>query len=239
MRLSHWTNETTRLYNLFFGKPLLRSNFKSSLARLLYIAENGYSLPLKLISNVNGRCGVLVTSAISMSVQKHLSTKFQSGWGGKYRHCLAKIDNISAVICEKITNAYTPSCGNNHFGCAASSCILKLYVCDQVPDCFDDSDEAGCDRGSNDLPWIYRFLLPCVFTETCESLKTHLFVPIHAVCDGVNFFNLTFPQAICGRNPKLNINMRSMQDSISFGGQYDTKVYPQKFLAGSRGNSIT
>ena len=222
----NWADDTTRLYDVFFGQPLLRSNFKSSLARLLYIAENGYSLPLKLISNVNDRCGIVVTSAISMSMQRQLSGKFQRGWGGKYRDCMAKIDNISAVMCETSTKSYIPSCGNHHFECADSSCILTLYVCDRIYDCFDGSDEADCAKGFDELILKTSFFLPCVLTETCEPLKTGLFVPIQAICDGVNYFNLTFPQAICKRNLHININMLAMQNSRSFGGQYDTNVYP-------------
>ena len=221
-----WGKDTNRLFDFFFGQPLLYVDFKSSLARLLYIAENGYSLPLKFLSNVNGKCGVLVVSANSMYRQRYLPRGYEKGWGGKYRACGAKIDSISAVICEKPTKAYTPSCGIHHFVCGDYSCILNLYVCDQVSDCFDGSDETACDRGSvAALDTLSNsVLLHCVLTETCEPLKIDILVPIHAICDGVNIFNLTFPQTICRRNLKLYINMLAMQNSRNFGGQYDTNL---------------
>ena len=222
-----WGQDTTKLFDFFFGQPLLHVEFKSSLARLLYIAENGFSLPLKFISNVNGKCGVLVVSANSMYRQRYLRGKYEKGWGGKYRACGAKIDSISAVICEKPTKAYTPYCGSHHFVCGDSSCILNLYFCDQVSDCFDGSDETACDRGSGEalMTSTHNILMHCVLTETCKPPKTDMLVPIHAICDGVNIFNLTFPQTICMRNLKLNVNIFAMQNSRNFGGQHDTNLF--------------
>ena len=237
------TRDTTFIFDFFFGKPLYHHNLQHSLAYLLYFAENGKLLPLRLISRVNGRCGILILSVASIHTQRYLPASFGKGFGAKYRPCWTQIGSLTGVICEKPIIPYIQTCREGNFKCADSSCILAVYVCDQVNDCFDGSDERTCYNVK--LTNKNNILLPCMITANCFLHNIELYVPIHSICDGINYFNLTFDQYICEKHIKLYINIRDMQNinSKTFGREltslittadilrwYKTEVYYENLI---------
>ena len=87
-------------------------------------------------------------------------------WGVKYRNCSQNLTDVTGIICEKTLSHYLLTCKKDHFQCSEFMCILSIYVCDQVSDCFDGSDEIRCSYGktwhfsspnSIVMPYIYIY----------------------------------------------------------------------------------
>ena len=110
-------------------------------------------------------------------------------WGVKCQSCSER-NNVNAVICEILTTHYIAQCEDKHFTCNDGSCILLLYVCDYIADCFNDSDEDKCDGVVNNR--VSCVALPCDFGILCNTHKRS-FIPIHSICDGI-YSNTTIPQ---------------------------------------------
>ena len=208
--------DSAAIMDLLFGQPLRRVTIERSLSYLLYIAENGELLPLKFVSIVNDKCGIIVVSYWSTRFQKYLDDRFSDGWGAKYRPCLSKISHISAIICEKKSVPYKPLCPRGYFSCADSGCILSVYVCDGVNDCFDKSDENVCKHSTLQLNTI---ILPCILTSKCMVLKSDILVYIHAICDGRNVYEISYLNTLCDQNKKVSIKTHAMQNNFYFGSQ--------------------
>ena len=216
--------------DLLFGQPLRRATIERSLSYLLYIAENGELLPLKFVSIVNRKCGILVVSFWSTHFQKYLADMYSDGWGAKYRPCLSKISHISAVICEKKSIPYTPLCPKGYFSCADSGCILSVYICDGVSDCFDISDETMCKNFTSELISTPTIILPCILTSMCMVSDSHILVYIHAICDGRNVYEISHMNTLCDQTKKVSINTHAMPNNFYFGSQRNTQQATQLIM---------
>ena len=105
-------------------------------------------------------------------------------WLVKCQPC-AEATNVSSVICEKQRRPNSPRCDDQYFTCDDGTCILLIYKCDLISDCFDNSDEDLCNDTINNS-WFNSSL-----TLLCDGAEQ--IIPLHTICDGI-YFNTTFVQ---------------------------------------------
>ena len=133
-------------------------------------------------------------------------------WLVKCQHC-AEPMNVSAVICEKLSRPLLPHCDDHYFTCDDGTCILLIYKCDFISDCFDKSDEDVCNGASI---WSNSSLtLPCHQGVLCDG-EAQLIIPLHAICDGI-YSNTTFVQEeyTCWQFHLQHINVRELSKDIN------------------------
>ena len=221
MQIPSQFKDPATLLKLFFGEEVNETAIQRTLAVLLFVAENGDLLPLKFIVNVNARCGVLEASYWGAYFRR--SQRSDSGWGAKYRPCSKQLTDVTAIICEKPLTLYAITCMSGYFQCKDRVCILRIYVCDGSSDCFDGSDENLCSEmsSSNINKSINIIAIPSTltthFTTSRSEVSSHIYVPVHAICDGVNFYNISHHQGICLIKQPTYINLNAMQNRRSFG----------------------
>ena len=181
---------------LLFGERVDETSTYNMLLHMFWLAKPEPSEYLAFFVVLNHTCAIVEFSAISFHF---VNFKHQTrGWGVKCRPCTQYI-NISGIICEKPSRQRIITCQTKHFQCHDKTCILLIYQCDDVADCFDGSDEVNCDPG------IYMTLpegiatLPCLFRRDCK-ISCIVQIPIHSICDGV-FMNGSFPEEeVCSNN---------------------------------------
>ena len=52
--------------------------------------------------------------------------------------------NLETFVCERSPFAFNSTCVEGHFTCDHNTCILSVYVCDDVSDCLKGEDEYNC-----------------------------------------------------------------------------------------------
>ena len=200
----------------FFGQHVHQATIHKTLAFLLYTAGNGDLLPLTFIVNISQRCGILTLSYWSSHFQMH--PERGPRWGIKYRRCSQKLIGVTAVICEKPLQHYSTACKKEYFQCVDSMCILSIYACDEVSDCFDGSDEVDC---SNDWMWnttiTNNIVIPSILTTNSTGYPFFIYIPIYAICDGINLYNIIHHEYICMIKQPIHIDVPGMQNSRGFG----------------------
>ena len=109
------------------------------------------------------------------------------GRGVKCRSCSQPL-NITGVICEKNSIPYITNCQNHQYKCDDETCVLYIYRCDFVIDCFDGGDEYNCMLYTSNFR--NQYLEIPYLPGTYETLKINL-IQIHSICDGI-YSNKTF-----------------------------------------------
>ena len=93
---------------------------------------------------------------------------------------------VTNVICEKNSIPYVVKCRQQHFTCNEGTCIVDMYRCDSIADCFDTSDEENClpyvSNVTNQFINIHPLLLGTRTLETTEVIT----IPLHALCNGIH-----------------------------------------------------
>ena len=179
----------SNLQNILFGKNLDKHPPNSVLPYMIYMAKLEPD-HLVFFAYSNHMCVIMEYSIMSF----HYGGKQAPapGWGVKCRPCHQKI-KISGVLCEKPREITTIQCQHDHFECQDKTCILFIYVCDSVVDCFDGSDEANCFHNTSYLDPDEFVMLPCILNDDCDvNVKHH--VRVHSLCDGIHDDN-TLPDA--------------------------------------------
>ena len=141
----------------------------------------------KVFAEQNNTCSVVDRSMISFAFNTGtFKNTFTKSWGVKCRACDKPI-RIATIVCEKPPKPYIIQCEEKHFTCDDTTCILRLYICDMVRDCFDGSDENNCQFHLNKSP--HQFLvLPGISNSDHFNI-----ILIHSICDGI-YFNEIFTQ---------------------------------------------
>ena len=111
-------------------------------------------------------------------------------WLVKCQPC-AEATNVSAVICEKQRRPNIPQCDDQYFTCDDGTCILLVYKCDLISDCFDTSDEDSCNDTMNSSWFNSSITLHCHQGVLCAGSEQ--IIPLHTICDGI-YSNITFVQ---------------------------------------------
>ena len=203
------------LLEFFFGQHIDQATIPSTLASILYAAENGDLVPLTFMVNISEMCGILTFSTLGTLFQK--PSVNAPRWGIKYRRCSQKLADVTAIICEKPLSNYSLACKKDYFQCADYMCILSIYVCDQVSDCFDGSDELMCSNGTMwNITVANKIVIPGILTDSDNS-KSDIYVPVYAICDGINMYNIIHHQEICVIKHPIHIDVLGMQNSKRFG----------------------
>ena len=67
-------------------------------------------------------------------------------WGVKAIGCNFEIEDATTFVCERLPFKFNTNCAAGHFTCEDDTCILTVYVCDDVKDCRNGKDEYGCQK---------------------------------------------------------------------------------------------
>ena len=173
----------------FSGNLLLGDISVNKLAISLYLSlAQGpkHNLPLthiKVFAFLGSYCGIIEQNNVFTAAQ--LSEKHINGWGAKYRSC-SQLVSTDTIVCEKASKSSTlDGCFDEFFKCGDRTCILSIYKCDDIYDCFDESDEQNCVFVSLDSFSNKTVLLPCQFNSNCSDYSSLSILPLHHICDGI------------------------------------------------------
>ena len=183
----------TFISQVIFGNLLIADTSVNKLAISLYLSlaqEPKNNLPLryiKVFAFLGSYCGIIEYNYAFTAAQlseKYIN-KHINAWGAKYRSC-SQLVLTDTIVCEKASKSSTlDGCIDDFFTCGDRTCILTIYKCDYIYDCFDGSDEQNCIFVSFDSFSNETVSLPCQLNSNC-SVPTGLFrLPLHYVCDGI------------------------------------------------------
>ena len=186
----------TNIYKAVFGKILASNSGKSNLPYMIteMVQTPGEYMNSVYFANLNNTCSVIEKSYTSaIGDLETFESEERKGWGVKCRSCAEPL-NVTGIICEKDSKPHT-FCLSQHFKCSDGTCIVYIYKCDSVTDCFDGSDEAHCHMHINNITNQFvsvPFLLSGI-PKTTETNK----IPIHSICDGIYSQTLRYEKDVC------------------------------------------
>ena len=138
----HFRRSTTdtNLYNSLFGNILASDSGQSRLPFMISNFLNSFdSAYFEHLSNDS--CRVVEMNLTSYFVDTEtIKCIERKDWVVKCRSCSEPL-NVTGIIREKDSKPYTINCPSPHFKCSDVTCIVNIYRCDTVTDCFDGSDE--------------------------------------------------------------------------------------------------
>ena len=192
--------ESNILHTIISGKSLARGTQKKRLPQMIYfmLPVSSERTHLSFFVSLYNTCGILERS--------HTET------GVKCRPCYEPI-NTTAVICEKPSKPYHNKCDTNHFACQDRTCVLSIYRCDFVVDCFDGSDENQCLQNITISPPDQIVTLLCSLGDSCVDK-----VPVHSICDGIYMPNVNqiykFEKTVCLFSQIKQINLSRLIGNV-------------------------
>ena len=191
-----------------FGKPLVERYPYQLLEMIMYSRRNRFFFSSSsFFVNSNGKCNDAQPTYMSVMWQNSIS------WGDKCLKCSKPVD-VGFVVCENDSYIYSSSCADIYYRCEDGTCILQIYVCDGVIDCFDSSDEVNnCYlRRMNSLP-SQTVSIPCILVALCGDQDDNI-VHIHDICDGIRGdSSLTKEDAICYQHRSKPYRMAPLSTS--------------------------
>ena len=197
------------IHNSVFGKILASNSGKSNLP---YIITTMLDTPRSLMNlvfftNLNDTCNVIETSFTSFVLDSEtLKSKERRGWGVKCRSCSEPL-NVTGIICERDSKPHTINCLSQQFKCSDGTCIVDIYRCDSVTDCFDGSDEAQCHIHINNI--TNQFVsVPFLHSGMPKTTETNR-IPIHSICDGIFSQTLRYEEDVCFKYNIKQLNVLS------------------------------
>ena len=208
------------LNNFVLGQllaPDSPQNRLPSIARSLYRGEHETDGVIVSFANINGSCNVVRHSVMSYLFDKN---QFQSMDTRSYRvYCRSCSEPLitTNVICEKESKPYVVSCQQKHFTCKDGTCIVDIYKCDSIDDCFDASDEDNCflyvSNLKNQFIHLNPFLLGTGKIETTDVIT----IALHAICDGIDFKETILNEIdVCFQHMLLQIDLPSAKQNNIF-----------------------
>ena len=188
---------------------------------------------ITLYAFLDSNCGIVQhTSAFSSPIFLHgLPSQYYRTWGAKYRSC-DSTRKVDAIVCEKQSEPYLmKACGENHFECKDQTCILSIYRCDSVTDCFDKSDENHCESVTQNVQKSLTkqvIYIPCQLNDECDHYDDHTTLYIHSVCDGIySQSRLVKEKYACYINTRSKIDLLGLSSQPNF----NHRVYEINLLA--------
>ena len=155
-------------------------------------------------------CGFVAYSAPLERVMINDGLHLMKGWSAKLTEC-DEILKSDVFVCEKPSHLTEKRCMGKHHECVDGTCILAIYLCDTVRDCFDGTDEEGCHsqitHSDNFILLNFKLYLPCAISAACDSASNISLPPlyIHAICDGIPSKAIFHEVKVC-----LKRNMRTI-----------------------------
>ena len=136
----------------------------------------------------------------------------QKYWAIKPRVCDIEVQP-TVFVCQRKPQTQNMTCLSTHFTCDDHTCILSVYICDNVSDCSNGEDERECPEHTHitsvmDVGTLYSPAVPCK-TIFDYSRKEEMigYVKEHSLCDGVHECNI-INEKVCKYN-----NVSAMSDS--------------------------
>ena len=200
-------SESNLLRKLIFGTLLDNNHIENSLGQSAGKQQ--------MLAGVKDRCGIIESLPNQMMI-KIGSKQLRSRWFHKYRPCSTTY-NITVLACEKKSSIYSDACSFLQFRCMDGTCLLLVYKCDGLADCFDASDELACSYNKTEhfLSPIHDLLhgLECLLYFSCNETQQSL-LSIHDICDGVYTQQFPTEHELCKTN-----HLNHMYSSIMKGGR--------------------
>ena len=220
-----------KMQNILFGRRVDRFSPQSMVPYYIYHVDSEMSGSrdyMSFFADFNNTCSVVEYTTMSYAFADAL---YPGGeWGVKCRPCSSRI-KVTGTICEKPSELNVVRCKKNHYECGDKSCILHVYKCDHIVDCFDNSDEAGCDYGITTILTDLFVTLPCIQRGICD-IDSQLSVHVHAICDGLYYNNSFMPgREVCMTFNSLKIKpaaksqRRELQGEFTLGSKHFFELY--------------
>ena len=146
---------------------------------------------------------------------------------------------MTAFVCEREPEKKNFTCKSGHFNCDDSTCILTIYVCDNVIDCLNGEDEAICEEKNSTTGSflgslsISSAMIPCTRSNNYfnnEELIAH--VHAHSVCDGIHDCTI-INEELCnyGVVQPIHITRNNILHINDVGRNYEDLIINQQMLA--------
>ena len=110
-------------------------------------------------------------------------------WGLKAIRCILSLEvDVTAFVCERLPIKYNTSCVVGHFSCEDKTCILSVYVCDDVIDCLNGEDEYRCPERNYTTQLLSHInkhsdsQIICLMNKNTTLIYAH----VHSLCDGMH-----------------------------------------------------
>ena len=179
------------LLNMWVGRALEKKQQEQVLNifknMMLPKFRHGIFIPVSLQKS----CGFIAYSTHLDLFMKNDGLHIMKGWSAKFTKC-DEIFEVDAFICEKTSHLTEKMCIGKHHKCDDGTCILAIYMCDTVHDCFDGTDEYSChfqitSHNNSFILFNSSLYLPCPIYSRCDSANNILLQPlyIHEICDGI------------------------------------------------------
>ena len=198
-------------FNIMFGEPLAHQY--SLLPDMILVSKSRQFQISKFFLQLNESCYVMQKSALTGALGTDKGEVSPTGsWGVKCWSCSQTLD-VSAVICQKSRELHLIHlCLQHHFNCDDGTCILLLYVCDYVPDCFDESDENNCGENQRSILFSNFFVtMPSLLSGAANGREVNL-IPVHSICDGIYSETiLNQERVVCYKNKVKHIDVVSLK----------------------------
>ena len=204
------------LMTILFGQALPHKIHRNTLPFNVYVSLLSELNAVRYFVGIENKCSVVVFSALAFHFQKKARFFYQPGWGVKNRACSEYIQT-NVLICTKKSKKHLSYCSTQDFKCVDGTCVLGMYVCDGVYDCFDNSDEdlhiCSLNRDTSNgirlniiLPDIYRY-------SPNSSEPEHINIAIHSVCDGIYTSELANEKYVCRDREAKFINLSAFKEN--------------------------
>ena len=206
------------VFGLLLDKNYIGNNIANILKWTLS-QKSRDNLPLKKISifvKLASFCGIMTYLEDAHEFQDHLPDEYIRGWGVKYISCTDTF-TTDAIVCEKKGIPFVTSpCGKYFFKCEDGTCILSIYRCDQITDCFDKSDEDNCETNQQTTSHIDQPInIRCELNINC-LLINHSTLFLHDMCDGIfSPFVFINEKEVCQSNNLTKIKLFDLQNKKS------------------------
>ena len=221
------------LRKIIFGTLLDDSNVENSLGQSAGMQ--------RMFADVNSRCGIIESLPQQATMKIARRTQYSTtAWFHKYRPC-SEMLSINVLVCEKQSEIYSQPCSSYHFKCSDDTCVLMIYRCDGLDDCFDASDEHACSYNKTVIRMGLKsplnrlsHNLDCLLYNDCDETQ-YIRLPLHAMCDGIYTRHLSTEKEICRKNILNHISF-SVGDKekatkmTSFGSLIDIFIDEMKYL---------
>ena len=204
------------IMTILFGQALLSNIRRNILPFSVYASLLSELKSVSYFARVKNKCAIVVFSDFAYHFQEKASHIYQQGWGVKYRACSEYI-HTNVLICTKKRKRYFQSCSPLEFECVDGTCVLRLYICDGVQDCFDNSDESlqSCSFNSET---VHKIRLPLITLidlyniSSSNSQSRYKSIPLHSICDGIYTNDFVNEKNICTEREQKYINLSAFNE---------------------------
>ena len=127
----------------------------------------------------------------SMSQHKSddIHFKHKVYWGVKAIECHFEIADATTFVCERSPFKFNTNCAAGFFTCDDNTCILSVYVCDDIKDCLNSEDEYGCSKHNYTAHSLSNIKIHHGSRLICATNNSNtliMYTHVHSLCDGLH-----------------------------------------------------